>query len=145
MVEMLESARDFHQGEGGVQILLEGDLRTPCKVLTDKEQMLRVFNNLIRNAVQAIPEGRQGQIILAIDRQPGTCLISVRDNGSGIPDELKEKIFYPNFTTKNAGMGLGLALVKNIVESSDGRVWFETRLGEGTVFFIQLPLISGEV
>lgn len=142
MVEMLESARDFHQGEGGVQIRLEGDLDTPCKVLTDKEQMLRVFNNLIRNAVQAIPEGRQGQITLGIERQPGTCLISVRDNGSGIPDALKEKIFYPNFTTKNAGMGLGLALVKNIVESSDGLVWFETQSDKGTSFFIRLPIIS---
>jgi two-component system nitrogen regulation sensor histidine kinase NtrY len=142
MAELLESTRDFHQGEGGVSIHLHGDLQRPCKVLTDKEQMLRVFNNLIRNAVQAIPEGRQGRIEIELNHEANHCLIGVRDNGSGIPNDLTDKIFYPNFTTKNAGMGLGLALVKNIVETSDGRVWFETKLGEGTVFYIRLPLIA---
>jgi two-component system nitrogen regulation sensor histidine kinase NtrY len=68
-----------------------------------------------------------------------TFVLSIRDNGTGIADDLREKIFSPNFTTKNAGMGLGLALVKNIVESSEGRVWFESVLGEGTTFFVELP------
>ncbi|MCB9191692.1 MAG: HAMP domain-containing histidine kinase [Flavobacteriales bacterium] len=56
----------------------------------------------------------------------------------GIPEELREKIFVPNFTTKSSGMGLGLAMVKNIVETCNGKIWFESEIGKGTVF-ISLP------
>jgi len=63
----------------------------------------------------------------------------VKDNGAGIPDDLREKIFVPNFTTKTSGMGLGLAMVKNIIETSNGKIWFETELEKGTVFYVSLP------
>jgi signal transduction histidine kinase len=104
--------------------------------------MLRVFNNLLRNAIQAIPEEKEGRIDVMLKQEGKHYCFSVSDNGTGISDELREKIFSPNFTTKNAGMGLGLAMVKNIVESSEGRIWFESELGKGTVFYVELPQMA---
>jgi signal transduction histidine kinase len=104
--------------------------------------MLRVFNNLIKNAQQAIPESRKGIIELILSRWEDTILIEIKDNGVGIDEAIRDKIFSPNFTTKNTGMGLGLALVKTIIENSDGSIRFETISGEGTSFFISLPAYS---
>jgi len=64
----------------------------------------------------------------------------VRDNGEGIPSDVQERIFVPNFTTKTSGTGLGLAMCKGIVEQAKGRIWFETTQGAGTVFHVELPL-----
>jgi signal transduction histidine kinase len=64
----------------------------------------------------------------------------VKDNGSGIPVELRDKLFSPSFTTKTSGMGLGLAIVKNIVENFSGKIWFETKLQKGTTFFLEIPV-----
>jgi signal transduction histidine kinase len=66
-------------------------------------------------------------------------LLTIKDNGEGIPENLREKIFEPNFTTKSSGTGLGLAFVKNSIENAGGKVWFETASGEGTTFYISLP------
>jgi signal transduction histidine kinase len=66
-------------------------------------------------------------------------LLSIKDNGNGIAENLREKIFEPNFTTKSSGTGLGLAFVKNSIENAGGKVWFETAMGEGTTFYISLP------
>jgi len=136
---LLESAKEFHQGEGGVNIHFASELAGPCFIHTDKEQMLRVFNNLIRNAVQAIPEGQKGAIRLQLQGTDSGFHVRVSDNGTGIDEAVRDKIFSPNFTTKNAGMGLGLALVKNIVESSGGQIYFETEQGQGTTFHLDLP------
>jgi two-component system, NtrC family, nitrogen regulation sensor histidine kinase NtrY len=67
-------------------------------------------------------------------------LIAISDNGEGIPDEMKDKVFVPSFSTKTEGMGLGLAIVSGIVENSGGRIWFESVRGEGTTFFIEWPV-----
>ena len=66
-------------------------------------------------------------------------LLSIKDNGYGIPENLREKIFEPNFTTKSSGTGLGLAFVKNSIENAGGKVWFETIIGTGTTFYFSLP------
>jgi signal transduction histidine kinase len=142
MSALLQNVSDFHQGENGVNIKLSVTDHSAYYVMTDKEQMLRVFNNLLRNAMQAIPESREGEIKIIMKNEDSRCLIEVNDNGGGIPQELHDKIFSPNFTTKNAGMGLGLALVKNIVESSGGQVWFKSEPGVGTSFYISLPLAA---
>jgi signal transduction histidine kinase len=68
--------------------------------------------------------------------------VSVKDNGSGIPEEMHNKIFVPNFTTKSSGTGLGLAICKGIVEKSNGAIWFETEEGKGTTFFVSLPIVQ---
>ena len=142
LAAILHSAIDFHKGEEGVDIKLELTCNQPCNVLSDKEQLLRVFNNLLRNAIQAIPAEKDGVIEVILSREEDSFLVEIKDNGNGIEEELREKIFYPNFTTKSTGMGLGLALVKNIVETSEGTVWFESEPGKGTSFFVKLKEIN---
>jgi len=108
-------------------------------VYADKEQMLRVWNNLFKNAIQAIPENQQGKIDVSLSRVGSELFIKIKDNGSGIADDKMDKIFVPNFTTKTGGMGLGLAMVKSIVETFGGKIWFETSLVNGSAFFVSLP------
>ncbi|MCF8277108.1 MAG: GHKL domain-containing protein [Flavobacteriales bacterium] len=135
---LLESVAELHQNNE-VVIVLETQTDGPSCVMADKDQMLRVFNNLIKNAIQAVSEGTNPQIVLRLKPENGLWIVSVTDNGSGIPEELQEKIFVPNFTTKTSGMGLGLAMVKNIVESANGKIWFETSESEGTTFYVSFP------
>lgn len=115
-------------------------------VFADRNQMLRVFNNLVKNAIQAIPETREGTVNIKIDlntsQTPTMVQISVQDNGCGISEEQLEKIFVPNFTTKSSGTGLGLSISKAIVEMAKGNIWFETTENKGTTFFVELPLVS---
>ncbi len=120
------------------QINLHGNKKVP--VFTDKEQVLRVFANLIKNAIQSIPAGRKGLITIDLLTRNGKAVIKVSDNGSGIPEELGDKLFIPNFTTKSSGMGLGLAIVKNTVEDANGTIRYETEIGKGTTFIVELPL-----
>lgn len=112
----------------------------PCMVFADKNQLLRVFNNLLKNAMQAIPDERKGIIVVNLKKTNNSVIVAVTDNGTGIADEQKEKVFVPNFTTKNSGMGLGLAMSRNIIETANGKIWFESKENEGTTFFIRLPL-----
>lgn len=111
-------------------------------VWIDKEQFLQVINNLITNAIQSIPEKEKGEIEIEVKCSDNEVLIRISDSGSGIPGKLKEKLFVPNFTTKTSGMGLGLAISKKIIENADGRIWFETEIGKGSTFFIELPLYN---
>ncbi len=114
--------------------------QSECIIKADPNQMLRVFNNLIKNALQAISDDRQGIIRIKLDVVDNICEISFQDNGTGISTDSQTRIFSPNFTTKTAGMGLGLAMVKNIIDNSSGRIWFETEPGKGTTFFVKLPM-----
>lgn len=109
------------------------------EVFADKDQLLRVFSNLFKNAVQAIPEDREGLISVEISREDHSYIVKITDNGDGIPDDKIGKIFMPNFTTKTGGTGLGLAMVKSIIENAGGKVWFETSAGKGSSFYVSLP------
>lgn len=109
-----------------------------CTVVGDKIQLNRVFHNLVKNAVQATEEKEQPVLIVSIKRNNGRVLLSFADNGKGIAPKDQEMVFAPNFTTKNSGMGLGLAISQNIIENLGGNIWFESVLGEGTTFFIEL-------
>lgn len=109
-------------------------------ILGDKDQLVRVMNNLINNSIQAIPEGVEPQITVRMEGREKDVLISLSDNGSGIPEGQSEKIFEPRFTTKTRGMGLGLAMVKKIIDSFNGSIWFNSTPGLGTTFYISLPL-----
>ncbi len=105
----------------------------------DRELMVRVLNNLIKNASQAIPEGREPQIEIGVREEGKKALLWVKDNGSGIPEAEQAKIFEPSFTTKSKGMGMGLAIVRTIIEGLKGKIWFETDEGKGTTFYMRLP------
>ena len=111
----------------------------PVYVIADTKQLVQVFNNLIKNAIQAIPRDRRGQVDVSLAREGGRVLLAVIDNGSGVPPEVQDKMFMPNFTTKAQGMGLGLAISKKIVEQFGGTITFETRVGEGSTFRVELP------
>ena len=110
--------------------------------MADKEQISQVFVNIIRNAIQAVSGAglaQNGDIIVVLNALYSEKEMEIRisDNGPGIPQDIQEKIFRPNFTTKSNGNGLGLAISKHIVEGSGGRIAFETS-PKGTTFFIYL-------
>jgi two-component system nitrogen regulation sensor histidine kinase NtrY len=111
-------------------------------VVADAEQMIQVFNNLLKNALQSIPENKKGRIDVKLDVFENTdkkqVLISISDNGIGMSSDVQEKLFSPNFSTKSTGMGLGLSISKNIVETSGGKISYSTELGIGTTFNIEL-------
>ena len=100
------------------------------------------MNNLIKNATQAIPDHRRGLIEVSLLERNNRAVIQVKDNGTGIPEDTRAKVFVPNFTTKNSGTGLGLAISKNIIESVDGKIYFETVIDKGTEFYVELPIVE---
>ncbi len=111
-------------------------------VYADKSHLMRVLNNLVKNAIQAIPDERSGHVKTSVYQNDSRVVIKVSDNGTGISDAMKAKVFQPYFTTKSSGTGLGLAISRKIIEIVDGRIWFETEVGVGTDFYIELPLIA---
>jgi two-component system nitrogen regulation sensor histidine kinase NtrY len=139
LVELILHAAEFHRGIIPINVEINENCSNTCWILSDKEQLIRVFNNLIRNAQQALESTEMPQIALSLQSELDRYTVKVSDNGAGIPDTLKDKIFRPNFTTKSTGMGLGLALVKNIIESSKGTIYFESEAGKGTHFIFSLP------
>lgn len=114
----------------------------PVLVFADRNQLLRVLNNLVKNAIQAIPDNRKGRIDISLCQRDDLAVIAVADNGDGIPENVREKVFYPNFTTKSSGTGLGLAMSKSIVEAAGGNLYFYTKTNEGTTFFVELPVLN---
>ena len=105
----------------------------------DKMQITRVITNLLKNATQAVEEVKTPTIEVKVVEENLNVIITVADNGKGMSDEVKEKIFEPKFTTKSSGMGLGLPMVKNIIQAYDGTISFTTQDMQGTVFKIVLP------
>lgn len=105
----------------------------------DRTQLIRVVTNVVMNAIQAVPDVESPRILVSVTSEGEQVKISVADNGVGIADEFTDKIFEPKFTTKNSGMGLGLGMVKNIVENYGGTIDFTSQLGKGTVFTIKFP------
>jgi len=145
IVAKLKSTCDLYRKTPGLKIVEEFDTTSPVWVYADPDQMVSVFNNLLKNAQQAIPKDREGVLKIKVEKNDGKVLLSFTDNGTGIPDDVREKIFRPNFTTKSSGMGLGLAIVKNIITNSKGNIRFVTEKGKGTTFFIELPVMDEDV
>jgi two-component system, NtrC family, nitrogen regulation sensor histidine kinase NtrY len=118
----------------------------PLSVEADREELRRIYINLIKNAIQAIPEEREGRVVVSTKLSGSTngsadwAVSTIADNGVGIPQELRDKIFEPNFSTKTSGTGLGLAITRKSIEEMQGEIGFETEEGTGTVFRIRLPL-----
>lgn len=127
----------FTSAENGI-IEFQNNCNT-AYIIADREQLLRVFTNLIKNAIQAIPSNQEGKIVITLNAVSDKYEVRVKDNGEGISESQKAKIFVPNFTTKSTGTGLGLAMVQNIVDQTGGSITFESILGRGTTFFLYFP------
>lgn len=111
--------------------------------IMDRTQLIRIVTNLVKNAIQAIPEHQaKKSVIVSVKKEGEQVLISVQDNGTGIETDNLNRIFEPKFTTKNSGMGLGLGIIKNIIENYNGTITFETASGKGTIFNVFLPIIK---
>jgi len=139
VIPLIQQSVALYRDQSDCEILFD-TTQQECIIKADPNQILRVFNNLIKNALQAISAERQGLIRIKLTVFDSMCQISFQDNGTGISTESQTRIFSPNFTTKTAGMGLGLAMVKNIIDNSLGRIWFETEPGDGTTFYVLLPM-----
>ena len=110
-------------------------------VFADEKQLSRALVNILKNAKQAVSEVENPQINVSLSLSERQAIIAIQDNGNGISAEICDHIFEPNFTTKTSGMGLGLAITKNIIEQFGGTISFETE-EKKTVFFVRLPLLN---
>jgi signal transduction histidine kinase len=139
--DVLSSLKELYQSDEHVRFNWY-PVNEPVLVKADKTQMNRLFTNLFANAVEACKNRDLCYIEVkeSIDKDNHTILISIKDNGEGIAPEMQSHIFVPNFTTKSSGTGLGLAMCKGIVEQAKGNIWFETEQGEGTTFYVEMPL-----
>jgi len=111
-------------------------------VVGDRQFVSRVITNLIINGIQSVPIEKRAIINLRLYRNEddNIAIIEIQDNGTGIPENIRQRVFIPNFTTKVGGSGLGLAMARRGVEHAGGNIWFETETDRGTTFFIDLPL-----
>ncbi len=137
--DVIASLIDLYQPQQGVDLKWR-PVNNKVIVNADRTQMNRLFTNLFTNAVEACQDNGVCRIGVNELVEDHKIIISISDNGEGIPPEMQPRIFMPNFTTKSSGTGLGLAMCKGIVEQAKGDIWFETKQGEGTIFFVQLPL-----
>jgi len=105
----------------------------------DRTQLIRVITNLVKNATQALQDVKAPKILVEVEEEEEWVKVAVQDNGAGISEENKDKVFEPKFTTKSSGMGLGLAMVKNIVETYGGSINFTSTKNKGTIFTVRFP------
>jgi signal transduction histidine kinase len=111
------------------------------RIEADHTFLRRALTNLINNAVQAMPDG--GNLTVTAAQEDDTTCITIQDTGVGIPAEVQTKLFTPMFTTKAKGQGLGLAVVKRLIEAQGGSITFQSEVGKGTTFTVRLPTGAG--
>ncbi|WP_372950094.1 ATP-binding protein [Mariniphaga sp.] len=143
LAEQLKKVIDLFDTNQKVTLEFRANGLEYLEVNADRDQLSRAIINLLKNGIQSIPDDQKGKIEINLNRRDHMAVIAITDNGEGISEELRDKLFSPSFTTKSSGMGLGLAIVKNIVENFSGHVWFETEEGEGSTFFIEIPIWEG--
>lgn len=140
ILSVITKSVNLHSATKDVQI----SLQVPDQevyTIGDEQLMSRIISNIIINAIQANEDQMQIDVIVQlIDNRK--LLVEIRDDGPGIDPDIHSKIFVPNFSTKDTGSGIGLAIAKHGVEHAGGKIWFETALGEGTSFFIELPMVE---
>ena len=119
-----------------LQVIIDLEEGLP-EFTSDYSMLKRVLSYLVHNAVQAMPNG--GKLTIRAYQTGKHMVFSVEDTGVGIPEDVKPKLFQPMFTTKAKGQGLGLTVVKRLVEALNGEITFESQEGKGTKFIVQLP------
>jgi signal transduction histidine kinase len=139
VVQVVELAMDIFNEE---YIVFKSDSPEIISKI-DRTQLIRIITNLVKNAIQAIPENQdEKSILVTVKKESNNVLITVADNGIGIQPQDIPRIFEPKFTTKSSGMGLGLGIIKNIIENYKGTITFESEFGRGTTFTVSLPIIN---
>lgn len=139
VVEVVELAMDIFNEE---YIVFEKDAPEIISKI-DRTQLIRIITNLVKNAIQSIPEQQENKAIsVKVKKVSDNVFIIVKDNGIGIQPKDINRIFEPKFTTKSSGMGLGLGIIKNIIENYKGTITFDTEFGKGTTFTVSLPIIN---
>jgi signal transduction histidine kinase len=141
LVDQIKTTLDLFRSSQNIAFQESWPKEKKVFVYADREQLNGVFSNLIKNGIQSIPQGKEGVIVVSLKVLRDKCLVSIADNGIGIPEDVREKMFTPYFTTKSSGTGLGLSIVKKHVESCGGKIWFESDFQKGTTFFVELPLM----
>ena len=141
IVELLKSTIKLYDVEENITFSLSYDEKADWTMFADKNNLGRVFGNIIKNAIQAIGS-KTGQIEVSIKNEKNTFFIEIADNGCGIKKEDQKKIFFPNFTTKSSGMGVGLSVAHDIIQSMGGNITFHSVEESGTVFRIDLPKLK---
>ncbi|KQC01610.1 ATPase [Pedobacter sp. Hv1] len=142
LLPVIEQAIAVFNNTDNVEIVVLNRTNRAIIVLGDKDQLLRTFNNLLKNAIEASEGKASCAIKIHIINDERYVQIEVEDNGKGIDLSLQDKIFVPNFTTKSSGTGLGLAFVKQAIENAGGTVEFTSLLNEGTTFHLSFPLVK---
>ncbi|TGE16262.1 sensor histidine kinase [Hymenobacter elongatus] len=145
VASILRRCVGLHQGGargGSIQLALPAAAEAEqYQVFADENLLVRTFNNLLINALQAVPESRKPLITARLEAYGDDRVrVCIQDNGAGIPENVRDKVFVPNFTTKESGSGIGLAVARRGIESAGGKIWFETQESVGTMFCIELPL-----
>jgi len=144
IVNTITNVTELFANSDETEITVNLDGAEELYVVSDKMQLNRIFVNLFKNAIQAIPKTRKGIIKVELKKEPEMALVKITDNGDGIPPGVWDKMFTPYFTSKSGGTGLGLAIVKNIVEQSGGEVGFESEYGRGSCFWFRLPYSAAQ-
>lgn len=140
LVEQIKITLELFKDTDNITFRVNWPAENKVVVYADKEHLNGIFSNILKNGIQSIPAGRAGVIDVNMEVKGPNVVVSISDNGVGIPAEMYNRMFTPNFTTKSSGTGLGLSIVKKFVESSNGRIWFDSREGNGTIFYVELPL-----
>ena len=141
LAELLKSTIKLYDVEKNITISLSYNEKDAWTLYADKNNLSRVFGNIIENAIQAI-SSEQGLIKVILSKLGKKYQIKISDNGCGIKDDDKNKVFFPNFTTKSSGMGVGLSVSQDIVQRMGGSITFESEVGKGTVFIIDIPILK---
>lgn len=138
--EMIYSLSSLYEATDNLDFSWE-PINQKVLLFADKTQLNRLFTNLFQNGIDAA-SGREHRVIKVRELvNEEYVTVSISDNGEGIPEHTRSKIFTPNFTTKSSGTGLGLAMSKSIIENAEGEIWFETEEGVGTTFYVKIPLL----
>lgn len=141
LVPIIEQAKEVFSSMEHVEIHILNRTNREIVILGDKDQLLRSYNNLLKNAIEAADGKEKCVIKIHIANDQKQVFIEVEDNGKGIDPSLHSSIFRANFTTKSSGTGLGLAFVKQAIENAGGKVEFTSVLNNGTIFYLTFPLV----
>lgn len=142
LCSVIKSTIELYKNIKDISIDFEINAEQPCLIRADRRQLLRAFNNLMENAIQAVEGSDNARIIISLERNADLYRVRIIDNGKGIDPQIQKKIFSPSFTTKTSGMGLGLAIVRSIIHESGGEIDFESQIGKGTTFVVDLPVLK---